>query len=82
MSLINAEKWKASMEEEYETLMGYCTWKLFEQPPNVNIVGLQWTYRVKQDNLGQVDKYKLRLVAQGFSQITGVDFNKTYSPTI
>ena len=36
---INAEKWRASMEEEYKTLMGYCTWKLIEQPPNVNIVG-------------------------------------------
>ena len=37
MNLINAEKWRASMEEEYETIMGYCMWKLIKQPLNVNI---------------------------------------------
>jgi hypothetical protein len=78
----NAEKWKDSMDAEYETLMGYRTWNLVERPHNVNIVGNRWIYRIKRDNLGQINKYKARLVAQGFSQVPGLDFNETYSPTI
>ena len=82
MSSPNSQKWRSSCEEEYDTLMGYHTWKLVERPPNVNIVGCRWTFRVKRDNLGAINKYKSRLVAQGFSQIEGLDFYETFSPTI
>ena len=37
---------------------------------------------MKRDNLGQTAKYKARLVAQGFSQVAGLDFSKIYFPTI
>ena len=78
----NAGKWKSACDEEYNTLLGYHTWTLVERPPNTNIVGSRWTFRVKWDNHGQVDRYKARLVAQGFSQVPGLDFNETYTPTI
>ena len=78
----NAEEWKVSMGKEYDNLMGYHTWELVEKPPNTNIVGSRWTYRIKRDNLGLTNDLKSRLVAQGFSQIPGLDFNETYSPTI
>jgi Reverse transcriptase (RNA-dependent DNA polymerase) len=39
-------------------------------------------FQVKQDNLGQLDKRKSRLIAQGYSQMPGINFNETYSPTI
>ena len=78
----DAMKWRKSCEEEYETLLGYHTWNLVERPPDINIVGSRWTFRVKRNNLGQVDKYKARLVAQGFSQVSSLDFNETFSPTI
>ena len=39
-------------------------------------------FQSKRNNLGQVDKYKAQLVAQGFSQVSGLDFNETFSPTI
>ena len=70
------------MKLEYGTLMEYHTWTLVERPPNINVVGSRWTFRVKRDNLGLLNKLKSRLVAQGFSQIPGLDFNETYSPTI
>ena len=62
--------------------MGYHTWKLIEKPPSGNIVGCRWTFRVKRDNLGAINKFKARLVAQGFSQVEGLDYNETFSPTI
>ena len=46
----NAEKWKKACEDEYKVLRGYCTWNLVEQPPNINILSSQWSFRVKQDN--------------------------------
>ena len=82
MQSSNALKWRKSFEEEYETLLGYHTWNLVKRPPNINIVGSWWTFRVKRNNLGQVDKYKAQLIAQGFSQVSGLDFNETFSPTI
>ena len=82
MSSDNADKWKSACEAEFSILMRYHTWELVERPTNVNIVGSRWTFRVKRDNLSRVDKFKARLVAQGFSQIAGLDFNETYSPTI
>ena len=53
-----------------------------DAPLDTNIVGSQWTFWVKHDNLGQINRYKAWLVAQGFSQIPGIDFHETYSPTI
>ena len=78
----DSEWWKASMKKEYETLTGYNTWELVEKPPNTNIIGCRWTYHVKHDNLGQTNELKSQLVAQGFSQIPGLNFDATYSPTI
>ena len=82
MNSPDTDKWKDACKEEYNNLMGYRTWTLVERPAGINIVGSRWTFRTKRDNLGQVTKYKARLVAQGYSQIPGLDFNETYSPTI
>jgi Reverse transcriptase (RNA-dependent DNA polymerase) len=82
MSSTNADEWKAACKLEYDTLMGYGTWTLVERPPNTNIIGNRWVFRVKRDNLGKINKPKARLVAQGFSQVPGIDFTETYSPTI
>jgi Reverse transcriptase (RNA-dependent DNA polymerase) len=65
-----------------DVTMNYNTWTLVERPARMNIVGNQWVFHVKRDNLGQIYKHKARLVAQGFSQVPGIDFIETYSPTI
>ena len=78
----DSEKWMEACHLEYDTIMGYGSWDLVQKPPKVNVVGCRWTFRIKRDNLGQIDKYKARLMAQGFSQVAGLDFNETYSPTI
>ena len=57
--------------------MGTC-----QKTPDTNIVRCQWTFTVKRDNLGAINKYKLRLVAQGFTQVEGLDYTETFSPTI
>jgi Reverse transcriptase (RNA-dependent DNA polymerase) len=82
MKSSNAEKWIQACQDEYENLLGYGTWPLVRRPTDTNTVRNRWVFHVKRGNLSHIDKYKAQLVAQGFSQIPGIDFNETYSPTI
>ena len=56
------------------------TWRLEEALPGANIIGCKWVLKAKKDAAGNVARYKARLVAQGFSQIGGVDYDDTYAP--
>jgi hypothetical protein len=57
------------------------TWDLVEPPDGVNIVGSKLVFHYKHDANGEVVNRKTRLVAQGFSQAEGIDYNETFSPT-
>nr|KYP73016.1 Retrovirus-related Pol polyprotein from transposon TNT 1-94 [Cajanus cajan] len=56
------------------------TWSLVKLPPGKPIVGCRWVYKVKYKADGTLERYKARLVAQGFTQTEGVDFFETFSP--
>ncbi len=45
-------------------------------------MGCRWTYVKKYDEHGNVSRYKARLVAQGYSQIPGVDYTETFAPVV
>ena len=47
--------------------------------PKQNVIGTKWVFRNKQDEHGVVTRNKARLVAQGFTQIEGLDFGETYA---
>ena len=51
-------------------------------PPIANIVGSKWVFKTKLKGNGTIDRYKARLVARGFSQISGLDFGEAFSPII
>jgi hypothetical protein len=45
-----------------------------------NVVGIKWVFRNKQDEHGVVTKSKAQLVAKGYAQVAGLDFEETFSP--
>ena len=51
-------------------------------PPKTFPVGFKWVFVRKQNENNEVVRYKARLVAQGFTQRPGFDFNETYSPVM
>src|SRR4051812_48616834 len=57
-------------------------WELVKRPnPRVhNVIGTKWIFRNKLDEDGQVIRNKARLVAQGYTQVEGVDFGETFAP--
>src|SRR5271170_2853988 len=71
------EKWKAACLEELESLRKREVFKLTDLPAGRKTVGCRWVFDVKTDG-----RYKARLVAQGFSQVEGVDFNELFSPVV
>jgi hypothetical protein len=70
------------MEEEYGQLMTNGTWELVEPVEGRKLIGCKWVFTKKYDENGDVTKYKARLVAQGFSQIPGIDFTDNYAPVV
>ena len=56
------------------------TWELVPPPEGKNIVGSKWVLKVKRDASGNLDQFKARLVAQGYPQTQGVDYDEVFSP--
>jgi len=75
-----ARRWKRAIEEELDSLTQRKTWKDVELPEGEKYIGSKWVFKVKTDADGSITRYKARLVAQGFAQRRGTDYNKTYSP--
>nr|GEY70725.1 putative retrotransposon Ty1-copia subclass protein [Tanacetum cinerariifolium] len=55
-------------------------WVLVELPPNARTVGSKWLFKKKTDMNGAIYVFKARLIAKGFTQIYGVDYEETFSP--
>ena len=73
-------KWEDAIQKELNGLENSGTYCLVKQPPDTNIVDSKWVFRIKLNAAGEVDKYKARLVARGFTQIYGIDYYETCSP--
>ena len=72
--------WEKAIREELATLKAAGTWELTEKLEGANVVGSKRVFRAKKDAVGKIVHYKARLVAQGFSQIPGVNYFNTFAP--
>mgnify|MGYP001405694973 FL=1 len=69
-----AEMWKIAVEEEIGSLEGMGTWDLEDLPGGRKAIGCRWVFSRKTDEHGNIIRYKARLVAQGFAQKPGIDY--------
>ncbi|XP_025703179.1 uncharacterized mitochondrial protein AtMg00820-like [Arachis hypogaea] len=74
--------WYEAMQDEYKALMRTITWPLLNIPNSVKVIGCKWLFSVKRLPNGQIQKYKAHLVAQGFHQSEGFNFEQVFSPVI
>jgi hypothetical protein len=72
--------WVNAMHEELENFERTQVWTLVEPPHDVNVIGTRWVFKNKQEEDGEVVRNKACLVAQGFSQVEGLDFGETFAP--
>lgn len=66
-------QWIDAMKNEMQALMRNEVWSLTKLPPNRKAVGCKWVYKAKTNADGSVQRFKARLVAQGYSQKFGTD---------
>nr|XP_011459700.1 PREDICTED: uncharacterized protein LOC105350050 [Fragaria vesca subsp. vesca] len=74
------DDWIKAMQEELLQFTRNQVWDLVPRPTAGNVVGTKWIYRNKSDEHGNVIRNKARLVAQGYSQVEGLDFDETFAP--
>ena len=68
------------MQEELEEFKRNKVWQLVPNPKGHTSIGTRWVYKNKFDESGAVVGKKERLVAKGYSQLEGVDYDETYAP--
>lgn len=74
--------WKLAIQEELSQLQSLGTWERAKLPYGKKALGCRWVFNVKYTPTGLLDRFKARLVAQGFGQVPGDDYLETFSPTI
>ncbi|GJY19373.1 retrovirus-related pol polyprotein from transposon TNT 1-94 [Tanacetum coccineum] len=69
-----------AMQEELNQFIANDVWELVPLPISQSIIGTKWVFRKKLDENGIVSRNKARLVAQGYNQQEGIDYDETYAP--
>ncbi|KAI5327616.1 hypothetical protein L3X38_027012 [Prunus dulcis] len=73
------ESWLKAMQDELSMIEKNGTWVLVDRPTEKLVIGVKWVYKTKINLDGSVQKNKERLVAKGYAQKPGLDYNETYA---
>jgi len=76
----DASHWRVAIAEELEAIRSNGVYELVDPPVGHNVVTSKFVFRIKRRPDGEVDRYKARLVARGFTQQEGVDYTETFAP--
>lgn len=70
------------MHQKYQALKDNNTWTLVDLPTGKRALGYKLVFQVKYNAKGEVERYKTRLVAKGYTQHEGLHYQKTFSPIV
>ena len=80
MSSKEPDLWYSVMKDEMDTMTSNRVWDLVELPDGVKAIECRWVFKTKKDSQDNIERYKARLAANGFSQKEGIDYRETFSP--
>lgn len=91
LMIINDEPWDYNEAKKLKVWIDACkdeifsieknsTWELVELPSGVKPIGLKWVFKIKRNADGSISKFKVRLVAKGYVQKHGVDYDEVFAP--
>ena len=77
-----SDEWKQAADSEYHSLMENETWELVPLPKGRKPIGSRWVFKVKYGSNGEIKRFKARVVAKGYAQKAGIDYEETFSPVV
>ncbi|RVX21666.1 Retrovirus-related Pol polyprotein from transposon TNT 1-94 [Vitis vinifera] len=77
---LKISEWKKAVQDEIDALEKNGTWTITDLPVGKRPVGCKWIFTIKYKADGSIERFKARLVARGFTQSYGIDYQETFAP--
>ena len=74
------DDWLLALQDEITSLQQNNVFEVVDKLPTIKSLPCKGVFKIKYDQLGNVQRYKARLVAKGFKQVNGVDYAETFAP--
>ena len=75
----NRDEWMNALQEEMSSMQNNNVWELVDLPPRRKTIGNKWVLKVKRKVDGSIDRFKAHLVAKGYTQQEGIDYEDSFS---
>jgi hypothetical protein len=80
MSCPDTTQWEMACANEMHAFKHMGMYEVIPHPAGQKIIRSKWVFCIKHGPTGEIQKYKARIVAQGFTQIEGIDYDETFTP--